>query len=395
MSLEDTVIQLRTENQALREEAESLRTLLDLLESSLDGIWDWDMRTNNAYLSPRWKAMMGYTEEELPGRFETWEKLLLPEDGDKAVAALNDHLERGLPYAPLLRQRRKDGSIAWMASRGQAVRGENGEWVRMAGTNTDVTKVKETEQSLRESEERYRKSVLELEERTEELERSNHDLEQFAYVASHDLRSPLRAIAQLASWIQEDLGDDIPPDVAEHIRLMRDRIIGLETLHQGLLSYARAGRSQVRAEDVDLQALTAQVWQMLEPPAGFRLEASDLPVVRVERVAIQQCVHNLIDNALKHHDRDSGAIQVTAAVDRGALTLRVCDDGPGIGEHFREQIFEMFQTLKSRDKGGGSGLGLALVRKLALRARGDVTLLPSEGRGATFQLTWTLAEETV
>lgn len=153
--LEEEVARLRAENQALRRKSDEQGQLLYMIESSLDGVWDWNIVTGDDYLSPRWKNMLGYEDEELANRVESWQRLLHPDDVAVGYAAVQAHWEEGKPYEVVLRYIRKDGSIAWMLARGRAIQDENGNWVRMAGTHTDLSPLKRVEEELRESRERY------------------------------------------------------------------------------------------------------------------------------------------------------------------------------------------------------------------------------------------------
>ncbi len=243
-------------------------------------------------------------------------------------------------------------------------------------TVTDVTVRKAQEQAL----------VL----RSVELERSNKELATFAYVASHDLRSPLRGIAQLAEWIVEDMPEGVPPEIAAHIALMRSRVARMERLLDDLLSYSRVGRVEGETAEADVAELCRESFELLAPPPGFRLVLEgDLPRLTTRRTPLAQVFQNLIGNAIKHRDRDDGTITVSARAVRGGYAFTVADDGPGIPPQFHERIFGLFQTLKPRDEVEGSGMGLALVRKQVELYGGQVVVRSEDGsRGAAFEFTW-------
>ena len=222
------------------------------------------------------------------------------------------------------------------------------------------------------------------------LERANADLEQFAYVASHDLKAPLRAIGKLVEWIEEDLATHMSDVSCEHMRVLRGRIGRLEALLDGLLLFARTGRDETAVEWVDTQSLVREVVELLSPPDSIRIIVTDdLPSLTTARAPLQQVFQNLIGNALKHHDRDNGVIEV-AGRDRGSyIEFSVADDGPGISENYHARIFQIFQTLKRRDEVEGSGIGLAVVDKLVRSFGGNIALKSKTGeRGSTFLFTW-------
>ena len=222
-----------------------------------------------------------------------------------------------------------------------------------------------------------------------ELERSNQDLDQFAYVASHDLKAPLRGIANLTEWIEEDLGDKVMGESREHMQLLKGRVHRMEALIDGILTYSRAGRLHDEPTDVDVAALLAECVELLDPPAGVDVViGAGMPVLRTERVPLQQVFMNLVGNAIKYNQRSGARVDVTAEQDGSDYRFSVADNGPGIDERYRERIWQIFQTLAPRDEIEGTGIGLSVVRKI-VESRGGRTWLDSEvGRGTTFHFTW-------
>ncbi len=221
-----------------------------------------------------------------------------------------------------------------------------------------------------------------------ELRRSNEELAQFAYVASHDLRAPLRAIDMLAAWIEEDVGPHFTEESAKQMRLLRGRVQRMDTLLRDLLEYSRLGRAEVEIASVDLDHLIAEVIELAGPSPRFQV-TRDVAAAPLETAAVRlkQTLLNLLSNAIKHHDRGEGQIRILARDRESFVELEVIDDGPGIPAKFHDKIFEMLQTLKPRDAVDGSGMGLAFVKRLAETAGGTISV-ESEGRGATFRLRW-------
>jgi signal transduction histidine kinase len=227
-----------------------------------------------------------------------------------------------------------------------------------------------------------------LGQRTKELERANHELEQFAYVASHDLRAPLRAIDSLSAWLEEDLGDVLKGEQREQMRLLRGRVHRMDRLLTDLLDYAREGKADHGGEKVDVGQLISEVIDLSNLPKGFVVETKgQVPPFTTRKVLLQRIFMNLISNAIKHHDKEVGRIEVTVRDGGAAFEFLVADDGPGIPAQFQAKAFQMFQTLKARDVTEGSGMGLALVKKIVETAGGTIAL-DSNGRGATFRFTW-------
>jgi signal transduction histidine kinase len=225
----------------------------------------------------------------------------------------------------------------------------------------------------------------------EALERTNRELDSFAYAASHDLRAPLRGIANLAQWIEEDLlaNDAIKPETREMLDLMRGRMHRMENLIEGLLHYSRAGRVHQQAETVDTGELARNVVDLLAPPEGVKvIIARDLPTIVTERLLLQQVLQNLIGNAIKHANRDDAEVFVTAKRVGRFYEFAITDNGPGIAPEFHDRIWGIFQTLEARDRVEGAGIGLALVKKIVEGQSGRVWVDSALGAGATFKFLW-------
>jgi signal transduction histidine kinase len=223
------------------------------------------------------------------------------------------------------------------------------------------------------------------------LERSNRELDSFAYAASHDLRAPLRGIGNLAQWIEEDLltNGQLKGETREMLELMRLRMHRMEGLIEGLLQYSRAGRTHQEPEPVDVAHLVQEVVDLLSPPEGATIRISDeLPNLRTERLPLQQVFMNLIGNAIKHTTRADPEITIDARRVGPFYEFSIRDNGPGIPPDFHDRIWGIFQTLESRDRVEGAGIGLALVKKIVESQKGRAWIESSPGYGATFRFLW-------
>ncbi len=223
----------------------------------------------------------------------------------------------------------------------------------------------------------------------EALARRNAELDQFAYVTSHDLKAPLRGIANLSRWIEEDLDGAITPEVAGQFDLLRGRVHRMEAMIDAILQYSRADRMEAVAETVDVRALLTEVIDFLSPPTRMAISVDpDLPTLHTPRLRLFQVFQNLLSNAIKHHDKPSGTIHVGARVTGKWVEFSVRDDGPGIAPKFQERIWVIFQTLEARDKVENTGVGLALVKKIVEGQGGTVSVESDAGKGAAFHFTW-------
>lgn len=223
----------------------------------------------------------------------------------------------------------------------------------------------------------------------EKLEETNRELDQFAYIASHDLRSPLRGIAQTASFIIEDEDERLSESSKYYFKKLQIRVNRMQNLLDDLLAYSRIGRIENRQEQIDLSELIKEVLEMLSIPEGFKINVQDgLPTFVTCTTPLRQILLNLFSNALKHHDKSEGQISLSLSESAGMFEFRITDDGPGIEKKYHEQIFEAFRTLKPRDDVEGSGIGLAIILKLVRRYGGDISVESTPGQGTTFIFTW-------
>jgi two-component system, LuxR family, sensor kinase FixL len=358
--------------EAARESAERVRLILD---SSLDAVVTIDEQGCVTGWNPQATTTFGWTREDAIGK--DLADLVIP---DRYRAAhrrgLKHFLETG--EGPLLNRRlelaaiRKDGVEIpvelTISPLSLPDRYEFSAFIR------DITQRRASEEQIR----HY----------ANELERSNRELDQFAYSASHDLRSPLRAIAQMTSWMTEDHGKELPEEVCRDLGLIQRRVRRMQQLLDDMLDYARAGRQDGDLTQVDTEKLVQEIIDLLGPPPGFSVCVAAMPTLVTHRAPLSQVLRNLIGNAIKHHDHAVGHIEISAS-DRGnAIEFVVRDDGPGIPREYHEEIFQMFSTLKPRDVMEGSGMGLAMVRKILDNRRGEIHVESAEGRGATFCFTW-------
>ncbi|MEZ4728120.1 MAG: PAS domain S-box protein [Caldilineaceae bacterium] len=282
---------------------------------------------------------------------------------------------------------RGDGTWGYASVNSAPVRGEDGQVVLGVAAFIDTTARRQAEEELRQLNATLNQRVAE---RTAELERSNQELDQFAYVASHDLKAPLRAIVNLASWIDEDAGALLPAPSLEHLQKLRGRALRMERLLDDLLTYSRIGRRDGVIEEVKTEALVQDAIYLLAPPSGFTLKVDgELPILLTPRTPLELVFRNLISNAIKHHHQPGqGMIQIQARDLGDFLEFEIRDNGPGIEPQYHERIFGMFQTLRPRDEVEGSGMGLAIAKR-AIEYRGGVIRIESTvGQGTTFCFTW-------
>jgi signal transduction histidine kinase len=223
----------------------------------------------------------------------------------------------------------------------------------------------------------------------EELRHTNKELDQFVYATSHDLRSPLRAIESLAQFVIEDAADALPEGAASDLRQLQSRAQRMERMLNGLLNYSRSRQRSFDWETFTIAEVVREAAELLDIPDTFDIVLPENTTEIVSpKAPLGQVLRNLIDNAIKHHDRDRGQVSIEVNVEEHFIRFDVSDDGPGIDPADQERVFQMFTTLSRRDDFDTNGMGLALVRRVVEAHGGVVRLVPSKDRGATFQFSW-------
>lgn len=221
------------------------------------------------------------------------------------------------------------------------------------------------------------------------LQKSNEDLEQFAYIASHDLKSPLNAIKKLVAWIEEDYGDCMPSGVKQHFNMIKNRAARLSQLLNDLLAYSRLNKKLTDAECINFKQLVIDTHELNEEYERYPVVATDIDVL-LPRSALQLVLLNLLSNTVKHHHQAHGSITIKVTKYDKYYEIHYHDDGPGIAPEYSDKVFHMFQTLKSKDEIEGSGMGLAMVKKVIDHYQGNIELIYSKNayQGVYFKITW-------
>jgi PAS domain S-box-containing protein len=222
-----------------------------------------------------------------------------------------------------------------------------------------------------------------------DLEQRNQELDSFVYVVAHDLKAPLRGVANLSEWIEDDLEGSLSVANQEQMTLLRRRVYKMQATIDGLLDYARVGVAVETIESVSIAKLLAEVIDSIAPPPTFRIELlPELPTLSTRRLLLFQVFANLVGNGIKHHDRDDGSIQISCH-DRGDLyEFAIADDGPGIAPEHHDRMFKIFQAMNPQNRSDSTGIGLAIVKKIVEAEGGTIWLESELGRGTTFYFTW-------
>ena len=367
--------------------AESAQRFRDTFEQAAVGMAQASVDGKLLLVNQKLCEILGYSRQELIEK--KFQEITLPEDLVNELEFLRQLLAGEIEnYCVEKRYIRKDGDLVWANLTVSLLREQNGSQFLM-GVVEDIRERKQAEESLRLRAQELNWTANSLAKTTNVLRKRNQELDQFAYVVSHDLKAPLRAIANLSSWIEEDLSDSMTEDNVHQMNLLRGRVHRMEGLIEGLLLYSRVGRIQVASETVKVEKLLAEIIDSLAPPSGFEVKVEPgMPTFVTERLPLQQVFANLIGNAIKHNRGESGHVKISVKELDNFYEFSVADDGPGIAAQYHDKVFVIFQTLEARDQVENTGIGLSLVKKIVEGQGGSISLESAEGEGATFRFTW-------
>ncbi|MCH7782170.1 PAS domain S-box protein, partial [candidate division KSB1 bacterium] len=222
----------------------------------------------------------------------------------------------------------------------------------------------------------------------EDLTVVNKDLKDFAYIVSHDLKAPLRAIKSLSDWLYADNKDKLGEEGKEQIELISGRVMRMEKLIEGILKYSRAGNIGGGKEKIDIDEVIEDAKVSIGLPDNVKISVkSKMPVIMYPQTQIFQILLNLMSNAVKFMDKEIGEIEIDCTEENGYWKFSLADNGPGIEEKYYDKIFQVFQTLKARDEFESTGIGLAVVKKIVEGNGGKVWVDSKIGIGSTFYFT--------
>ncbi len=364
----------------------------------------------NLHLSPHLERLTGYSQEKFNTDFHFWATLVHPDDQSLAKAQL-ERLATGHDSEVEYRVFRANGDIIWV--RDSARVEFDGTSKTIYGVISNITERKQVEETLKKHQSHLEELVIKRtakltatnqqllqevieRERAEtrqsqlvkELESANQELKEFAYVVSHDLKAPLRAISSLAEWLSKDYTAKLDGNGQEMLKLLTGRVRRMHNLINGILQYSRAGRLKEKKTAINLSKLLVEVLDLIDPPAHIEIRVkNNLPTIHDEYTRIEQVFLNLLNNAIKYIDKPVGIIEIDCLETDTLWQFSVADNGPGIEKRYFDKIFQIFQTLASRDEIEGTGVGLALVKKFVESGGGQIWVESIMGQGTTFFFT--------
>ncbi|MGD1919692.1 MAG: ATP-binding protein [Pleurocapsa sp.] len=361
---------------------------VQVLEASEDYIGIADVNGNAIWNNPQMKRVMGINEDanlanlSIADYHPAWAFDIIQNQGIPTAILQGTWLDETALLA-------KDGREIPVSQLIIAHKSEGGKVEYISTVMRNLTLQKESENSLKEKALELEWSNKKLLKTTALLKKRNQELDRFTYVTSHDLKAPLRAIANLATWLGEDLEGQIPEENQQHLTLMQARVKRMEDLIQGLLDYSRIGKKRTPIKTVNVNQMIDDITNFLSLPPDFEIVVSgNLPILETEKILLQQVFSNLIDNAVKYHPQQQGKISISVEEQDHFYQFAVKDDGLGIDPQYHDRIFTIFQTLQARDTIESTGIGLSIVKKIVEGQGGKIWIESQLGQGATFYFTW-------
>ncbi|MEE8574918.1 MAG: ATP-binding protein [Thermodesulfobacteriota bacterium] len=365
---------------------EEIRKLSLAVEQSPAAVIITDTEGIIEYVNPKFTEVTGYFSKEAIGQ-----KPNIVKSGkmqDSVYKELWETIKEGKEWRGEMTNKKKDGTFFEESLVITPMRDEGGIVTHYLGIKEDITEEnlmkKEQELMMREAERMMREQV----DLVDKLEHSNQELKDFAYIVSHDLKAPLRAIGSLSDWIATDYADKFDEDGREQMELLRSRVRRMHGLIEGVLTYSKVGREAETITEVDLAKTVEDAIDFVGVPDRIKVTVEgEFPILACDEIRIEQVFQNLLSNAIKYMDKDEGFITVSC-VDQGLdWQFNVKDNGPGIEEQYFKKIFQIFQTLSPRDEVEGTGIGLSVIKKIVEMYGGTIWVKSTPGEGSTFSFT--------
>lgn len=357
------------------------------LEGAGDGVWDLNLQSNKMYYSPKWKEMLGYSDNEITCSLNEWKQKIHPGDYKIVKEELRNLLagnSRVLDSEHRLLC--KNGQYKWIHATGKVmVLSNEGKPQRIIGTQRDITKRKQTEEEIiklnNELEQRVRK-------RTEELQNAVKELEGFSYSVSHDLRAPLRAINGFLNILEEDHFENIDEEGKRLMKIIENNSRKMGQLIDDLLAFSRIGRADLQKVKIDMNPLIESIYKDFTNPIlqeTYTFIVNQLPKVEVDPVLMHQAWANLISNAIKFTSKmENPTIEIGYTENETFYEFYIKDNGVGFEMEYANKLFGVFERLHSYKEYEGTGVGLAITNRIIARHGGKIWAKSEIDKGATF-----------
>lgn len=360
---------LKSIEEKLKESEERLSVAI---KGSASGLWDWDIITDTVIFTPRFREILSYDGDDLlnfPNVYASFEDRLHPDDLERIRSAIEAHLLRKEPYDVEYRLRDKHGEYVWIHAKGQAI-WNDGKPTRMAGSIDDITE--------------KRKAL-------DSLIATNQELERFAYMASHDLQEPLRMVVNFTGLLERDYADQLDDRAKKYIDFAADSSRRMQQLINSLLEYARTGDQAQTKEEIDLENVMLNVLSNLTSSieqSGANIHYSELSTIVANGAQITSLFQNLIGNSIKYRkSSEVPTIEIRSECRADDWLFTIKDNGIGMNQAYANKIFQPFHRLHRNSEYPGTGMGLAICRKIVEGAGGEIWVETELEKGTTFYFT--------
>ena len=364
-----------TEGKKIEEELKKKTHSLDNAQRIANiGNWDWDIVKNELYWSDEIYRIFGLNSLEFGATYEAFVNTIHPDDRELVQISVDEALRDNKPYSIDHRIILPNGSIRIVHEQAEVNFDAAGKALKMVGTVQDITDRKKAEEEL--------KATL------KDLKRSNTELEQFAYVASHDLQEPLRMVASFTQLLQNRYQDKLDEDANDFINYAVDGATRMQNLISDLLIFSRVGTRGKPFKNTDMNAVLEGVittFRQIIKETNVTLTHNPLPMIFADESQMIQLLQNLISNAIKFHkEEESPVVHISAKLQKNQWIFSVRDNGIGINSQYFDRIFIIFQRLHKKDEFDGTGIGLAICKKIIERHKGKIWVESELGKGSTF-----------
>jgi PAS domain S-box-containing protein len=363
--------------------------LLFATEGANLGIWNWDIVTGELIWSDQCKALFGIPADETM-TYQRFSDALHPDDRERTDMAVKDALDNHKDFDIEYRSLWPDESIHWLAAKGRGFYDATGKAVRLEGIVLDIAERKRVEERLINFSKELEQKVKELDKAISDLKRSNLELEQFAYIASHDLQEPLRMVSSYTQLLERRYKDQLDQDAKDFINFAVDGANRMQRLINDLLDYSRVTTRGKPLVKLDLSTVLGQAVANLHNKiieTGSMIVNDDLPFAYGDEGQLIRVFQNLLDNAIKFRGADPPRINVTAKILEDKVQISIADNGIGIDKIYSERVFTIFQRLHNKTDYPGTGIGLAICKRTVERHEGNIWFESEPGNGTTFCFT--------
>lgn len=367
-----------TELKNTQKEVAELNTRLNFaLEGGAIGVWEWILETNETIWDNRMEMMFGLKPNSFDRTFEAFKKLLHPDDVSLTLDAISNALSGKKEYNIIYRVLWRNGEIRYINAKAIVLKDATGKNEKMIGVCLDVTDLKKSEEQLQKT--------------TQELKRSNQELEQFAYIASHDLQEPLRMVSSYTQLLEKRYKNQIDERASKYIHYAVDGAVRMQNLINDLLDYSRIDISNEEYKLVNSNHIVENAIKNLGDKikaAKAKITYDNLPEIYANQSQIERLFMNLLGNAIKFHKKNENPIiHISAQKKKGKWQFSVKDNGIGIKNENHEKVFIIFKRLHGAQEFQGTGIGLAVCKRIVNRHGGEIWFESKENEGTTFFFT--------